>query len=45
MMPEFLYNISPVVKILLLFVLILAGNRIRVNLGIALVIGALIIDF
>lgn len=44
-MLDFLYNISPVVKILLLFVLILAINRARVHLGIALVIGALIIDF
>lgn len=44
-MIEFLYSISPVVKILLLFVLILAVNRLRVHLGIALVIGALIIDF
>ncbi|HBI15121.1 MAG TPA: hypothetical protein DDY20_06350 [Desulfobulbaceae bacterium] len=42
---DFLFNISPVVKILLLFVLILAVNRVRVHLGLALVIGALIIDF
>ncbi|MHB8809880.1 MAG: DUF401 family protein, partial [Desulfobulbaceae bacterium] len=44
-MIDFLYSISPVVKILLLFVLILAVNRFRVHLGIALVIGGLLIDF
>ncbi|MHB1349379.1 MAG: DUF401 family protein [Desulfobulbaceae bacterium] len=43
-MIDFLYSISPVVKILLLFVLILAVNRLRVPLGIALVLGALLID-
>ena len=45
MMLDFLSNISPVAKILLLFVLILVVNRFRVHLGIALVIGALLIDF
>ncbi|MHB8790272.1 MAG: DUF401 family protein [Desulfobulbaceae bacterium] len=44
-MIDFLANISPVVKILLLFVLILAVNRVRVHLGLALVIGAVLIDF
>ena len=45
MMVEFLFNVSPVFKILLVFVLILAADRIRVPLGIGLVAGGLTVDF
>ena len=42
---EFLLGVSPVFKILFVFVLILVANRARVPLGIALVLGGLTIDF
>ena len=41
---DFLFAISPVAKILLLFALILASSRVRVPLGLALVIGGLLVD-
>ncbi|MDH3330078.1 MAG: DUF401 family protein [Desulfobulbaceae bacterium] len=41
---DFLLGIPPVYKILLVFSLILAVNRIRIPLGIALVLGGLSID-
>ena len=43
-MLDILLHISPVAKILLLFGLILAGSRVRVPLGLALVIGGLLVD-
>jgi uncharacterized protein len=45
MMVDFLLNVSPVFKILLIFVLILAADRIRIPLGIGLVAGGLAVDF
>ncbi|MDD3618239.1 MAG: DUF401 family protein [Desulfobulbaceae bacterium] len=43
-MIDLLFNVSPVLKILLVFVLILAADRIRVPLGIGLVGGGLAVD-
>ncbi|MGW8161260.1 MAG: DUF401 family protein [Desulfobulbales bacterium] len=45
MMVEFLSNISPVFKILLVFILILVAARIRIPLGIGLIAGGLTLDF
>ena len=41
---DFFFTISPVFRILFVFVLILAACKVRLPLGIALVIGGLIID-
>lgn len=44
-MVDFFINVSPVFKILLIFVLILAADRVRIPLGIGLVAGGLAVDF
>lgn len=44
-MVDLLLHVSPVVKILLVFVLILVADRARIPLGIGLVAGGLAVDF
>jgi len=44
MILEYIFNISPVLRILLVFGLILVLSRFRLDLGIALIIGGLLID-
>jgi hypothetical protein len=41
---EFLFNTSPVAKILVVFALILVANRVKIPLGIALILGGIAID-
>jgi integral membrane protein (TIGR00529 family) len=41
---DFFFNVSPVAKILFVFALILAASRVKVPLGISLILGGLAID-
>jgi len=42
---DFFFNVSPILRILLVFFLILLASRMRVPLGIALILGGVMIDW